>query len=258
MEKLSQIMKLGESSLRALLDNLPVAIGVLEYVRSDGTIPMDSRVIYYNRTWVRMFGFDTDVVRTAMDATARLYPSPELREEMIRRRQEANARRRADGGSELMHARAMGADGRWLHVLTGTTLIGDRMLVTMMDVTAQRAAEDALDEATRIEVHRAGSARRMLSRPSILAVVADGKHSRVLTGSEEIPDGRGVADWQGLLAADGFRRVDRSTLLHPSRIGALTFQGRGARAGLLGSSLSIELGRVGRERLQALLGHRAD
>ena len=245
---------LGESSLRSLLDNLPVAIGILEGVRPDGTIPMDARVIYYNRTWVSLFGFGTDVVKTGEDATRRLYPDPALREEMIRRRQEANSRRQADGGSELMEARAMGADGRWLDVLTGTTVIGTRMVVTMLDITAQRRAESALGESLRLDVHRGGSTRRLVVRPSILAVVAEGKHTRVLAGADSLPDRRSIAEWEKLLRADGFRRVDRSTLLHPARVASLSLVGRGAAVTLLGSPLKVALGRAGRERLAGIIG----
>lgn len=254
MERLSQAFGLGEASLRSLLDNLPVAIGILEGVRPDGTIPMAAPVIYYNRTWVKLFGFGTDAVKTGEDATRRLYPDPVLREEMIRRRQEANARRQADGGSELMEARAMGADGRWLDVLTGTTVIGTRMVVTMLDITAQRRAESALGESLRLAVHRGGSARRLVLRPSVLAVVAEGKHTRVLVGAESLPDRRSITEWEKLLRSDGFSRIDRSTLLHPGRLSGLTLFGRGAKVALLGSPLSVELGRAGRERVQSLLG----
>ena len=128
------------------------------------------------------------------------------------------------------------------------------MVVTMLDITAQRRAESALGESLRLAVHRGGSARRLVLRPSVLAVVAEGKHTRVLVGAESLPDRRSITEWEKLLRSDGFSRIDRSTLLHPGRLAGLTLLGRGAKVALLGSPLSVELGRAGRERVQSLLG----
>ena len=143
-------MTVDDASLRRLLDNIPVGIGVAEPVEPDGSIKPEAHIVYYNKHWVKMFGFDVDDVRTVKEATARLYPDPELLAQRLRSRAEAAARRRA-GGGEQTEARAMGADGRWLTVLTGTTIVGDRLVVTMLDITAEKEAERALAAALEAE-----------------------------------------------------------------------------------------------------------
>lgn len=150
METIVRLMTVDDASLRRLLDNIPVGIGIAEPVEPDGSIKPEGRIVYYNKHWVKMFGFDVDDVRTVKEATARLYPDPELLDERLRSRAEAAARRRA-GGGEQTEARAMGADGKWLTVLTGTTVVGDRLVVTMLDITAEKEAERALASALEAE-----------------------------------------------------------------------------------------------------------
>ena len=166
MESFARLVSLDDDALRRLLDNIPVGIGIAEPVEQDGSIMPDARVVYYNKEWVKMFGFDVDDVRTVKEATARLYPDPELLAERLRSRAEAAARRRA-GGGEQTEARAMGADGKWLTVLTGTTIVGDRLVVTMLDITARKEAEQALATALEAEQQARAAAERATRAKSL-------------------------------------------------------------------------------------------
>lgn len=160
-------MTVDDAALRRLLDDIPVGIGIAEPVEPDGSIKPEARIVYYNKQWVKMFGFDVGDVCTVKEATARLYPDPELLEQRLRSREEAAARRREYGSSEQTEARAMGADGRWMTVITGTTVVGDRLVVTMLDITAQKEAERALSVALEAEKKARGIAERTTRAKSI-------------------------------------------------------------------------------------------
>jgi PAS domain S-box-containing protein len=166
MESIARLVSVDDAALRRLLDNIPVGIGIAEPVEPDGSIKPEARIVYYNKHWVKMFGFDVDDVRTVKEATWRLYPDPELLDERLRSRKEAADRRRA-GGGEQTEARAMGADGKWLTVITGTTVVGNRLVVTMLDITAQKEAERALaaalenEQAARTAAERATRAKSL-------------------------------------------------------------------------------------------------
>ena len=95
MEALARLVTVDDAALRRLLDDIPVGIGIAEPVEPDGSIKPEARIVYYNKHWVKMFGFDVGDVRNVKEATWRLYPDPELLEERLRSRQEAADRRRA-------------------------------------------------------------------------------------------------------------------------------------------------------------------
>lgn len=165
-------MSLDDEALRRLLDNIPVGIGIAEPVEPDGSIKPGARIVYYNKHWVKMFGFDVGDVCTVEGATRRLYPDPAVLEERLRSRAEAAARRRA-GGGEQTEARAMGAEGKWLNVLTGTTVVGDRLVVTMLDITAEKDAERALAASLQAEqLAREAAERAMRAKSLFLANVS--------------------------------------------------------------------------------------
>ena len=154
---------------RELLDNIPVGIGVAGPVEADGMVLQESSIIYYNKEWVRMFGFDAREVRTVAQATQRLYPVPEIRQEMIRLRKEA-AERRLQGltqDTEQMEARAMGRDGQWREVLSGTSVINGQMIVTMLDITDQKQAERSLAAALEAEREARAAAERAVHAKSL-------------------------------------------------------------------------------------------
>jgi PAS domain S-box-containing protein len=149
VEALAQLISLDEDAMRLLLDEIPVGIGIAEPVQPDGTVHPDARIVYYNRRWVEMFGFDVEDVETVEQATRRLYPDPEVHTEMLRMRYAAAGRIREGGRSEQTEIRAMGADGEWLDVMTGTTVVGDRLIVTMLDISERKRTARRLQEAQR-------------------------------------------------------------------------------------------------------------
>lgn len=140
---------LGDSeALFRILENLPMALGVAEPVLPDGSIPPDAAVTFYNKKWRDLFGFGTDEVRNVTQATERLYPDPEMRKRNIAWRETAAANARKTGRAvNAVELVAMGAEGKWIHVISSTTMVGDKMLVSMEDITARKQAEEALERA---------------------------------------------------------------------------------------------------------------
>lgn len=140
--------------------------------------------------------------------------------------------------------------------------VADYLVKPVTDDRLQRALvrasrEDGADVLERVAVHRSGSARHVIALETIVAVVGDDKYSRVFSGSQEFLDHRNLRDWQELLGALGFERIDRSTLIRVDRIASVVPLGRGARIAFLRSPAEIEVGRAGRERLEDIFGERA-
>ena len=105
----------------------------------------------------------------------------------------------------------------------------------------------------RIAVHRSGSERQMIKIETLVAVVGDDKYSRVLNESAEYLDHRSLREWHDLLLDRGFERIDRSTLVRTESIRSIRPIGRGALVSFTRSSIELEIGRTGRERLEELL-----
>lgn len=119
---------------------------------------------------------------------------------------------------------------------------------------AEKALGGAKQELERVSVYRGGSERQMVALENIIAVTGEDKYSRVIAGSNEIPDHRNLREWECLLGEKGFMRIDRSTLVRPDRIISVLPYGRGARLSFRHSPVEIEVGRAGRERLEKILG----
>jgi two-component system LytT family response regulator len=106
----------------------------------------------------------------------------------------------------------------------------------------------------RVCIERGGSDRQLVALDSVLAVEADGKHTRVHLAAGSHPDRRSLRDWEALLGKDGAERLDRSTILRLGAVLAVKPYGRGARVSFRNSPLVLELGRAGASRLAEVLG----
>jgi two-component system, LytTR family, response regulator len=106
----------------------------------------------------------------------------------------------------------------------------------------------------RVCIERGGSDRQLVALDSVLAVEADGKHTRVHMAAGSHPDRRSLRDWEALLGQGGAERVDRSTLVRTGEILSVKPYGRGARVVFRNSPLVLELGRAGASRLAEVLG----
>jgi len=149
-------------SLRLLMDGMPAAIGVAELQpgREGGLIRPEGRIIFFNRRWEELLGFGLGEVRTAGESTARLYPDPEYRAQCYRLRQEAVAQaERESRPARPIALKVRVADGSTREFLTGTTVIGNRMVVSMEEMTvAEPAWQQSVSAGSKggvLAVHRA-------------------------------------------------------------------------------------------------------
>jgi DNA-binding LytR/AlgR family response regulator len=240
-------------SLKLLMEEMPVAIGIAE-IKSGGApsklVQPEAEIVYYNRRWRETFGFDVADVITTAEATRRLYPDPAYRAKVIGWRNRAVSESMHQGTptrTDKISVRV--ADGTTRLFLTGTTVIGNRFMVSMEEIT-----ESAHGSGKRVlSVSRSGSSEHLLEIGTIAAVVADRKYSVVLSGTKEYPDRRSIGEWEELLAGEGFERIDRSTLIKIPWIYAMQSLGRGARISFAHAAVTLQVGRTGRERLAQVL-----
>ena len=193
-------------TLKNLVEGMPVAIGIaaLDRRTAGPMVVPESRIVYYNRKWRETFGFGMEDCATAGEATLRLYPDAEQRAENYRRREEAVRKALATGKpAEPLQMRARVADGSTRTFLTGTTVLEGMMVVSMEDATALEAGMQegggGFPGKERVAVARAGAPELMVALDAVAAVEADGKYTRVLSGSCWTPDGRNIGTWQRMV-----------------------------------------------------------
>lgn len=238
--------------LKELMEEMPVAIGIANYDKRSATVPLSESILYYNRRWREIFGFNEGDIMTVREAIERLYPDPSYRDKMLKKRNDAiKAALERAGPVEPFEARIRTADGRIRIFLTGTSILEGRMVVSMEDVTHFGGSKRS--DFGSIPLYRSGSDHLVVGLESIAAVVADGKHSKVLSGSTLIPDHRGIGCWEKFLSGGGFERVDRSTLVRMGWIHALQSVGRGGRISFAHAAVCLDVGRKARERILKVL-----
>lgn len=245
-------------SLRLLMEEMPVAIGIAELsneaVRTDPVQPQ-AEIVYYNRRWRELFGFDVADVVTTAGATERMYPDPAYRAKMYRLRNQAVSESlRLGKPAKAIKIRARIADGSSRLFLSGTTVLGNRFMVSMEELSQPAIANR--EKGKILSISRSGSEEVFLDIDSIAAVMADRKHSIVLSGTREYRDFRSIGDWEKILVDKEFERVDRSTLIRIPWIYAIQSLGRGAKLSFAHAAVTLHVGRVGRERLANILSER--
>jgi hypothetical protein len=234
---------------------MPIAIGIAEL--RDGnqgiSVQPEAEIVYYNRRWREDFGFDVKDVITASGATERMYPDPAYREKMYRfRNQAVNESLRLGIPAKPIKVRARVADGSEKMFLSGTTVIGNRFMVSMEEV----ARQEYRPGGRIVSVSRSGSEDVFLEIGSIAAVIADRKYTLVLSGTREYQDRRSISEWLEILDNQGIEKIDRSTLVKVPWIFAVQPLGRGAKVSFAHAAVTLHVGRVGRERLTKLLSIR--
>ena len=190
MEALSQLTSLDEDTWRLLLDEIPVGIGIAKPVDPDGTIRPDARITFYNKKWTEMFGFDVRDVETVGEATRRLYPDPELHAKAMQMRNQAMERIRKHGRSEQTEIVAMGADGRWLDLITSTTVVSNRLIMTMLDVSERKRSARELEAKLKTSLNAAALAHEINQPLSAILLDSQMALDRIQGDSRELHQAR--------------------------------------------------------------------
>ena len=126
----------SEQRFRKLFRLAPVGLALTE---------TEGKVFAINRHWTQLFGYTLDDIPDTESWWKRAYPDPAYRNAVRAKWAQATARITADDG-ELESAEYLVTckDGQQRHVLIGGALIGNEVLTSYIDVTAQREARAQL------------------------------------------------------------------------------------------------------------------
>lgn len=129
-------LKASEQRMRRMLDNIPTAIACC-------TLGEDTRCVFLNRQFVAIFGYVLDEIATA-DAWAQLaFPDEQSRSNLMVPWN--MARGTADRTRmEAMEARVLCRDGAMRDVLINADVLEDMVLVSFIDITERKQAEQRL------------------------------------------------------------------------------------------------------------------
>ena len=131
---------LGE--VRQLLDSVPIALAIAQL---DGE---DPDITYINEQFFRSFGYRHDQIQRLSDWKRLAYPDPLYCQLVFEQWDRAvEQARQLQGSVEWMEFTVTTADGTTRDVLFSARVLGDQLLVTLLDVTERRLVETELNLA---------------------------------------------------------------------------------------------------------------
>jgi len=133
----------SETALRNALDTLPFAVGLS--VMSDSHADPVARIVFVNRNFTATFGYELSDLPTAADWARLAYPDETYRREVFEWWDKAVQRLMAGQSTVEEHeSRATTKDGRTLDLLVSATTLEDKLVVSFLDITARKHAEEQL------------------------------------------------------------------------------------------------------------------
>lgn len=157
-----------EAQQRSILDHLPVGVNL---VREDGTIS------YRNRSFVQITGYDEQAVPDAATWWRKACPDPAYRKHM--RLQWAAALEQARQGSGLikpLEYTITHADGKERCLQISGSLLGERQLCVIQDLTPYKAAEEKINYLEFYDALTQLPNRRLLLKSLEQALQASTRH----------------------------------------------------------------------------------
>jgi diguanylate cyclase (GGDEF)-like protein/PAS domain S-box-containing protein len=134
--------KRQELHLQRLLDEAPIAMAIND-LRDE-----DPRITYVNQQFIRSFGYDLSTIPHLSDWARLAYPDPRQRETVFRSWDAGVAKARRGGGVvEPIEAKVTAADGSERDALFSAVVLGEELVLSVLDITAWRQAERELQEA---------------------------------------------------------------------------------------------------------------
>lgn len=128
--------------LQRLLDEAPIAMAINE-LRDE-----DPRITYVNQQFIRSFGYDLSSIPHLSDWARLAYPDPQQRETVFRAWDTGVAKARSgDGVVEPIEAKVTAADGSVRDALFSAVVLGEELVLWVLDITAWRQAEQELQNA---------------------------------------------------------------------------------------------------------------
>lgn len=138
-------LRTSEKELHRTLSNLPFPIVLIEAAVAGEWTDLRSRCMFFNHSWIETLGYQPTDTPTAEDLTRRLYPDPVYRRAIWEKRTDATRHAATNGGfAPVFEVRVTAKDGTVHQMLTGTSVVGRRMIVAMQDITELRRQQEAL------------------------------------------------------------------------------------------------------------------
>ena len=154
LRNIVETLRRAEKDLRTLIDGLPIAVAT-------STLEVNGRITFINEHSIRTFGYTLEDIPTVADWAVRAYPDPAYRTEVFTLWDAAVARAiAAQGRVETMEFRVTCKDGQVRDTLFNAVVLENQLLVTLLDMTERRQAEQRLAEQAR----ELDAARRELER----------------------------------------------------------------------------------------------
>jgi diguanylate cyclase (GGDEF)-like protein/PAS domain S-box-containing protein len=138
-------LRVSQKDLNQTLENLPFPVVLMEVATPGQWTDLTAHCLFFNRSWIDTLGYRTTDAPTAEELTRRLYPDAAYRREVWERRTDAARHAAGNGGiAPAFEVRAVAKDGTVHQMLTGTSVLRNRMIVSMQDITQLRQQQEAL------------------------------------------------------------------------------------------------------------------
>jgi PAS domain-containing protein len=139
------VLRNSREELHHTLENLPFSVAVVETAVPGQWTDLGAHCLFFNRHWLDTLGYGTTDVATTEELTHHLYPDPAYRREVWERRTDAVRHAAGNGGTApAFEVRVTAKDGSVHQMLSGTSVLGNRMIVSMQDITGLRQQQEAL------------------------------------------------------------------------------------------------------------------
>lgn len=175
-------LRASEAELQNTLESLPFPVALIETSRPGQWTDLRARCMFFNRCWLETLGYTTEETRTAEELTRHLYPDANYRREIWARRTVATQQAAANGGiAPVFEVRVTAQDGTVHHMLSGTSVLGQRMIIALQDISELREQQESLrlsEERHRLLAENA--------RDTIWTMEPDGKISYVSPSIEVV------------------------------------------------------------------------
>jgi len=145
LKAIEAALRASRKELHHTLENLPFPVAVMETPTPGQWTDLRSHCLFFNLSWLDTLGYRTTDAPTAEELTRRLYPDPAYRREVWERRTDAARHAAGNGGTApAFEVRCTAKDGTVRQMLSGTSVLGNRMIVSLQDITELRRQQEAL------------------------------------------------------------------------------------------------------------------
>lgn len=137
------------ADLAGVLEHLPVPLGVTAIGPHQGWMHPDARVLFTNRRFTELFGYDADDIPTVRDWAERAYPDEAYRLEMLNWWDSQLQRLEQTGETASQESRITTRSGTVLDVVITALTLDGRLVVAFRDVSRENQTRMAMQQSER-------------------------------------------------------------------------------------------------------------